>query len=128
MTNALRLALALTLTAPLAVAAAPAPAPADQSRPVRLGQWTQLDRVRIRPDAVVEDSRCPINARCVWAGRATVRATVQIGRRVNRMKLTLGEPVRIAGGELALVSLEPGKVAGSKTPPTAYRAAFEFRR
>ena len=35
----------------------------------RIGETTRVGTLAVTPLRVVEDSRCPINARCIWAGR-----------------------------------------------------------
>ena len=54
--------------------------PADARRPV------------VAPLKVVEDSRCPVNARCVWAGRlsSAPASTERAGARPR--DLELGQP------------------------------------
>lgn len=54
----------------------------------------------VRPLEVVEDSRCPADVTCVWAGRLRLRAVVSGAAR----ELTLGEP---AGG-VVLAVVKPG--------------------
>ena len=94
----------------------------------RLGEATRVGALVVTPRAIVEDSRCPINARCVWAGRAIVRSEVAgAGWRETR-DLTLGERVSTHGVSLALTSLEPGKLAGAEAPPLAYLFGFEGGR
>lgn len=70
-----------------------------------------------------------MNARCVWAGRATVRLTLRDGRRTRQANVTLGESVPFASGRLALVSVTPERMAGAKPKRQApYRFTFEYRR
>jgi hypothetical protein len=43
-----------------------------------IGQTADLGGgLRVRPLEVLEDSRCPQNARCVWAGRLRLRVAVE---------------------------------------------------
>ncbi len=37
----------------------------------------QVPGAYIRFDTITEDSRCPLNLECIWAGRVTARFTVQ---------------------------------------------------
>ena len=92
-----------------------------------LGQAAPVGELRVRPLRVIEDSRCPINARCVWAGRMILNVAVRVGNRESRHDLTLGEPLPVGRGRLVLVSAEPGRVAGRETDPRAYRFGFELR-
>lgn len=105
--------------------AACATMPAPEVGPTAaLGQVARVGGLTVRPLRVVEDSRCPINARCVWAGRMILHA--QVGRATY--DLTLGEPRAVEGGRLTLVAAEPGKTAGRETDPAAYRFTFAFER
>lgn len=93
------------------------------------GQVATVGGLRVRPVRVVEDSRCPINARCVWAGRMILHVEVEgRGNRGAGLDLTLGEPVALSGGSLALVAAEPGRTAGVETDPAAYRFTFAYER
>lgn len=49
-------------------------------------------------DAVIEDSRCPANANCVWAGFAAARFMVKKG--TNRSVITLMAKPDLPGGHL----------------------------
>jgi hypothetical protein len=57
-------------------ACATLPKPARDDGMARLGEATRAGRLEVRPLAVVEDSRCPENARCITAGRLIVRTQV----------------------------------------------------
>src|SRR5574338_372056 len=123
MTRALLLAaLALPLAPP--ALAAPARPPIAAGTFARLGQEARLPSLRIRPLAVVEDSRCPRLVTCVWRGRLRIAAAV------NGQKLTLdnGVPVRAAGGRLTLVDATPLSQRGEAIPPSAYRFELRFER
>ena len=94
----------------------------------RLNEATRVGALVVTPRAVVEDSRCPINARCVWAGRAIVRSQIDgLGWRETR-DLTLGQPIATHGLRLSLTSVEPGKMAGTPAPPQPYVFGFEGGR
>jgi len=79
------------------------------------------------PMAVVEDSRCPENARCVWAGRLVVTTRVDGAGWRETANFTLGEPAEVRGTRLALVSGLPEKQAERDTPPGEYRFVYEPR-
>ena len=91
-----------------------------------LGGTASVGGLRVRPLHVIEDSRCPINARCVWAGRIIVTTEVNSGGARANYNLTLGEPIYYAGGQLTLVAAEPGRIAGRDTERRAYRFTFAF--
>ena len=81
--------------------------------------------LRVRPLEVLEDSRCPQNARCVWAGRLRLRVNVDgVG---EREIVDDGGAMQTPRGAFALVAISPGPWTdwpeGAKP---AYR--FGFRR
>lgn len=92
----------------------------------RIGEAANLgDGLRVRPLEVLEDSRCPQNARCVWAGRLRLRVAVE---GVGEREITLDEAaVETPRGSFSLVVASPGPWTdwpeGSRP---AYR--FGFRR
>lgn len=107
----------------------PETAAVPQGTPVALGQAVTVGPVVATPMEVVEDSRCPINARCVWAGRLVVKTRIDGAGWRDTADLTLGEPWSSHDVVIALVSGEPGKMAGEgkETPPSAYRFTYEAR-
>ena len=119
------------LAAALALSAcATVPVPASPIRSDGLatfGQPTRVGRLVVTPQALLEDSRCPINARCVWAGRLVLKMRIEGAGWRETVRLALGEPYSTHGTGLALVSAEPGKMAGSQPSPPASLFGFETR-
>ena len=95
--------------------------------PVTLGEIAYVDGPRVRPDRLIEDSRCPIDAKCVWAGRVVLRATVFGGNGSRQIDLTLGEPVAVADGRLTLVSVQPEPSLAKPTKPQRLHFTFAFQ-
>ena len=94
----------------------------------RLGATARLGDVAVRPIAVVEDSRCPRDVQCVWAGRLRLRAA--ISGVAGEAELTLGEPFALpAGGTITLAAAAPEPW---QNPPPGIEAGpavrFAFRR
>ncbi|SMP74616.1 hypothetical protein SAMN06296065_107122 [Novosphingobium panipatense] len=108
----------------------PVPPPAVQDRLIyaALGQTVAVDGPRLTPLQVLEDSRCPMNARCVWAGQVRLRIRIETGTG-GELELTSGKPARVADGTLELVRTSPDKMTGSGSgaiDPAAYRFGFRF--
>ena len=89
-----------------------------------LGHPTRVGRLVVTPQAVVEDSRCPINARCVWAGRLVLNTRIDGAGWVETVDLTLGQPYASHGTGVALVSAEPRRMAGADPAPAASLFGF----
>jgi hypothetical protein len=95
---------------------------------VALGQTAYVDGPKIRPLKVTEDSRCPMNARCIWAGRVRVLVAWVRPGSTKEIELTLGQPVPFADGTLTLTDVKPLRIAGTNftLKSTDYRFSFQF--
>ena len=90
-----------------------------------LNELATLDGLTVRPLAVIEDSRCPLLVRCVWAGRVRISAQVS-GEGVR--ELTLGESLTVSSGTLTLVDVRPSKRTPEAIAPREYQFTFTFQR
>ena len=91
----------------------------------RIGESANLgDGLVVRPLEVVEDSRCPQNARCVWAGRLRLRVSVE---GVGEREITLDEAaVQTPRGAFELVAVSPGPWTDwPESQRTPYRFGFK---
>lgn len=84
-------------------------------------------------EEVTADSRCPINALCVWAGSATVRVRIQgRGGEVRKFELQTPTPntqsIQYRMVTLELLELQPYPFAGNPTDPSEYRATIRVSR
>ena len=96
--------------------------------PVRLGQTAYVSGPKVRPDRIIEDSRCPANVQCVWAGRLIIAATVIGGGWSKQVELTLDVPIDIADGKLTLVKALPARQTDNQQrKQLAYRFTFDFQ-
>lgn len=115
------LASTLAVAPALALAACATTTKAERSDGFALiGDTTRVGADKVRVDSLIEDSRCPMNARCVWAGRVIVEATVERGGAFDTRRFTLGEP----SDGLVLDTVEPGRMTGKKLKPADYRFHF----
>lgn len=127
--------LALSMIAPLAACSTIPAGPivdsqyetAQQGSAVGFNRPVWVGSIVVTPMRLVEDSRCPINARCVWPGQAVLEARIDGDGWRQTDRLTLGEPHEVYNKTLVLVSVEPGTLAGQTVDPAAYRFAFEER-
>lgn len=92
-----------------------------------IGQSADLGGgLNVRPLAIIEDSRCPRNVTCLWAGRMRIRAMVS----GVDTELELGQPYESDHGVVVFAVASPGAWAEWPSeelgPRPAYR--FGFRR
>ncbi len=100
--------------------------PRSDGSDVALGQEAMVDGPVIKPIAVIEDSRCPMNARCVWAGRVRLKMLWVRSQSNQEFELTLGEPKPLADGSITLTSVRPDKRTDVVLKPSDYRFSFSF--
>ncbi len=91
-----------------------------------LGQPTLAGRLVVTPLEVVEDSRCPVNVRCIWAGRLVIRTRVAGAAWTETRDLVLGETQAVREWRITLVSGRPEPLAGAQGRPSQF--AFEAGR
>ncbi|SEH18344.1 hypothetical protein SAMN05428974_2575 [Sphingopyxis sp. YR583] len=128
MQNIYRLAIvALPAALALSACATTRGAPLPDGSDVALGQKAYVDGPLVQPVEVIEDSRCPMNARCVWAGRVRVKMVWIRGNGEKQpFEATLGEPVQLADGQFTLESVRPEKMTNVTIKPSDYRFSFRF--
>ena len=80
---------------------------------VRVGQLKSADggRLTVKFISVIEDSRCPIDAKCVWEGNARIKIEVSKGKAsAKTIELNSGakpESVTVYGYEIKFIDLSP---------------------
>ncbi len=115
------------LAAQLALAACATTPPQDGIARAGLNDRIYVGGPYVTPLAVLEDSRCPMNARCVWAGRVRLSVRVDLGSGSETHEIASDAPIEVADGQLALVEIQPDRVAGDRPgTPAPYRFGFTF--
>ena len=120
----------ILLLAALSACATTASAPAEDWPPrttlLKIGQARNVDGPRIEVLRLLEDSRCPMNARCVQAGTVRIHVQFSSGPAARDAELELGRPISIADGSLELVEVRPQLMAGENVDPADYEFALRF--
>ncbi len=120
-------AIALPSVLLFSACATTAGAPLADGSDVALGQKAFVDGPIVEPVAIVEDSRCPMNARCVWAGRVRVKMLWHRGNGEKQpFDVTLGEPTPLADGQFTLESVRPERRTDVTLRSADYRFSFRF--
>jgi hypothetical protein len=101
--------------------------PAAQEMTLRVGEEKAVANsvVRVAFGQVVEDSRCPIDAMCVWAGNAMVELGIRAGMGPTwpiRLNTTLEPRSTVWNGiRISLLELQPAPRAAEPTKADAYQ-------
>lgn len=132
-----------TLFAPLATAATPEKPGKDKG--LSVGQTLRHDEdLKVTFLAVLKDSRCPIEAKCIAAGKAVVSLRIKVGKQKPRIVSlsTLGKDRRIIipllpDGEvvvgipksyaISIASLSPERSISKKLTQADYRLKLKVR-
>lgn len=108
--------------------------PLNQELTLAIGQQASVDQgnLVVTLTGVPEDSRCPIDAVCIWAGNGKVALNLRRGTSAN-VAVTLNtmlDPHAVAFGiyEIRLTKLTPEPFAGHPVDPADYRATLLVSR
>jgi len=104
----------------------------DREFKLKVGEQVALKRthLRIKFVTVENDSRCPKDVTCVWAGNAAVRIQLSVGRRSKTLTLntsgnaTFVREVEYQGYKVKLVDLSPAPLSKQKIAAGDYTATL----
>lgn len=103
--------------------------PLGESFSLQIGQTARVSNsdLRIRFERVAEDSRCPTDVQCVWAGNARVVLVVALGGDRQEVEMNTGvdpRTVEVDGHSLTLEDLRPLPSTGQSIPREGYTATL----
>ncbi|MFZ1742794.1 MAG: hypothetical protein WAT93_08060 [Pontixanthobacter sp.] len=118
----------------------PAGIECESSCTVALGQRAEFGALWVRPIEVLEDSRCPSDVQCVWAGRILLR--VEFGNNAasdvidprpetesSEMEIGSDNPVQIFGNSFTIENVSPGNTStASPIRPEDYRFTIRIEK
>jgi len=122
---------AVLLLAPLLLGAcantgATNPPPSDAITYARIGETVTVDGPKVTPLEVLEDSRCPAEVDCVWAGQVKLRIRVTLGNGSREQDIISRSPINVADGKLELVDISPARSNKNGIKSADYRFGFRF--
>ncbi len=102
------------------------PDPTATSATIRttIGQVMTGLSVSITPHAVIDDSRCPTDVQCIWAGTVFVQATIKTPTSSSEEKLEIGKAITKDGYTITFTELTPAAKSGQTIPDSSYRFVF----
>ena len=94
------------------------------------GESARVGDLLVRFVAVAEDSRCPADVTCVWAGNGAVRIAVEVAgeaviETLNTNPAVGPDALEVSEHVIRLVALDPAPSAGRPIPAGAYRVTLE---
>jgi hypothetical protein len=117
--------LTLTLVA-CGSAGAPAPHAASLDQEIQLApgeravfSQQELDIEFVR---VVEDSRCPTDVTCVWAGEVKVQLSIRINAaEATQHEIVAGQNATVGDYRVIVLQVQPEPISTRTIPPDEYR-------
>jgi hypothetical protein len=108
-------------------------APLNRAFTLDVGQTVSVDdaELSIKFVRVAEDSRCPSDVQCVWAGNGQIEIeTRDDGQRTTLSLNTMEGAKEVVVGQhrIRLLALDPSPVAGQTIPQRNYRATLQVTR
>jgi hypothetical protein len=95
---------------------------------VSLGQQAGGLRATITPLEVLEDSRCPVNANCIWAGTVRLRVSIASGSGASQDTIVLNTPITTESHVITLTEVGPQAIAGEEKDPSKYKFTFTISK
>lgn len=84
--------------------------------------------MKVRFLGVTEDSRCPRDVNCIWAGQVKVRLEIRSRHAASQPEIAEGGSVVESGYRVTLVRVEPRPVSTARIAPAEYRATLKLDR
>ncbi|MBE7515439.1 MAG: hypothetical protein HS105_02345 [Chloracidobacterium sp.] len=91
----------------------------------------KTSKLKIKLVEVMEDSRCPDGANCIWEGNAKVKVKIVGAKETKTFEFNTNLGARgdtIDGWAVTMVSLSPVPKSGETIDPKNYTAKFEIVR
>jgi hypothetical protein len=83
--------------------------------------------LEVRFLGIVEDSRCPSDVTCVWAGEVKVHLAVS-DREKTELELLEGQGITFGAHRYTVLEVRPQPQSERKIPPEAYRVTLRVER
>lgn len=94
----------------------------------RINEGATAFGVQVVPLEVLEDSRCPVDVQCIWAGTVRVRTLLTSGLGEAGQVFELNKPITTEAEEVTLVEVLPEPRSGQKISSGDYRFIFKISK
>ena len=107
----------------------PAPGGADTGILIlHVGESGTSRGATITPLEVLEDSRCPSDVQCIWAGRVRLRTQLKSGLGTSEQVFEIGTPITTEAETITLTEVSPAPNTQVKFSPSDYRFTFSVEK
>lgn len=90
-----------------------------------VGEEKIAHEVAITLNSVVQDSRCPIDVRCIQAGAINTNVTISVhGKTITKNFPSDEVPFKYEGYAISISSINPPRQSGSEAAQKDYRITF----
>jgi hypothetical protein len=113
---------------------APAPRAASLNQEVQLAPKEQATfgsrGLTVEFVRVVEDSRCPSDTTCVWAGEVKVQVATRTDAAgpVQQHEIKAGESAAVGAFHVIVVNVQPERLSTREIPPEEYRVTLKVEQ
>jgi hypothetical protein len=99
---------------------------------VQINTETKINGIRIKFIDMLEDSRCPTDTQCIWAGNAKIKIGLSnSGRSAKQVELNTGlkpQSIVFGGYEIKLIKLTPAPASNIRIRKDGYVATFSVTK
>lgn len=100
--------------------------------PIQLapGEWANFktEDLEVRFAGIAEDSRCPNDVACVWAGQVVVQFTLRRNSRNKDVLVKESQGLAVDGYRISILQVLPARASSGPLPPADYRVTLKITR
>lgn len=112
---------------------APTPHAASLNQQIQLAPAEQAayepQQLTVEFVRVVEDSRCPTDVTCAWAGEVKVQVATRVGSaEAVQHEIKAGEQATVGAFRVSVVNVQPGRLSTREIPQQEYRVTLKVEQ
>ena len=100
--------------------------------PIQLapGQWASFkaEKLEVKFVGIDEDSRCPADVTCVWAGEVVVRLALRRDSRNKEVSVKEAQGLAVDGYTISILQVLPPRASSTPVAPADYRVTLKITR
>jgi hypothetical protein len=85
-------------------------------------------KLEVQFSGIENDSRCPADVTCVWAGEIIVQLTVRSGGKTTQHSIKETESATVAGATITVLQVLPARTSSQRIAPDDYRVTLKVTR